>query len=40
MRFSSEESAAYRPCIELQVREYIACLTGEVEVYRPMTWKL
>lgn len=31
---------AYRRCIELQVREYIACLTGEVEVYRPMIWKL
>ncbi|WP_265275351.1 hypothetical protein [Nostoc sp. KVJ3] len=30
---------AYRRCIELQVREYIACLTGEVEVYRPMTWQ-
>jgi CRISPR-associated endonuclease Cas1 len=27
-------------CIELQVREYIACLVGEVEVYRPMLWKL
>lgn len=31
---------AYRRCIELQVREYIACLMGEVDVYRPMTWKL
>jgi CRISPR-associated endonuclease Cas1 len=31
---------AYRRCIELQVREYVACLMGEVEVYRPMTWKL
>ncbi|MFB2737119.1 CRISPR-associated endonuclease Cas1 [Umezakia ovalisporum] len=28
----------YRRCIELQVREYIACLMGEVEMYRPMTW--
>lgn len=27
-------------CIELQVREYIACLMGEVKVYRPMKWKL
>lgn len=27
-------------CIELQVREYIACLMGEVEVYRPMRWNL
>ncbi len=31
---------AYRRCIELQVREYITCLMGEVDVYRPMTWKL
>ncbi|MCC2694864.1 CRISPR-associated endonuclease Cas1 [Nodularia sp. LEGE 04288] len=29
-----------RRCIELQVREYISCLMGEVEVYRPMIWKL
>ncbi|CBN56408.1 MULTISPECIES: CRISPR-associated endonuclease Cas1 [Kamptonema] len=29
-----------RRCMELQVREYIACLMGEVEVYRPMLWKL
>jgi CRISP-associated protein Cas1 len=29
-----------RRCIELQVREYIACLMGEVQVYRPMLWKL
>lgn len=28
----------YRRCLELQVREYIACLMGEVEVYRPMEW--
>ncbi len=28
-----------RRCIELQVREYLAALMGEVEVYRPMTWK-
>ncbi|MEG3840655.1 hypothetical protein [Microcoleus sp. herbarium14] len=25
-------------CLELQVWEYIACLTGEQEVYRPMKW--
>ena len=31
---------AYRRCLELQVREYIACLMSEVEVYRPMVWKL
>ncbi|MEH2129073.1 MAG: CRISPR-associated endonuclease Cas1 [Nostoc sp.] len=29
-----------RRCLELQVREYIACLTGQVELYRPMIWKL
>lgn len=29
---------AYRRCLELQVREYIACLMGEVEIYRPMKW--
>ncbi|MFB2921820.1 CRISPR-associated endonuclease Cas1 [Aerosakkonema funiforme] len=28
----------YRRCLELQVREYIACLMREVDVYRPMTW--
>lgn len=28
----------YRRCLELQVREYISCLMGDVEVYRPMTW--
>jgi CRISPR-associated endonuclease Cas1 len=25
-------------CIELQVREYIACLMDEVPIYRPMRW--
>ncbi len=25
-------------CLELQVWEYIACLTGKREVYRPMIW--
>jgi CRISPR-associated endonuclease Cas1/group II intron reverse transcriptase/maturase len=29
----------YRRCFELQVWEYIRCLTGEQEVYRPMRWK-
>ncbi|MEG4884673.1 CRISPR-associated endonuclease Cas1 [Microcoleus sp. K1-B6] len=29
---------AYRRCLELQVREYISALMGEVEVYRPMMW--
>jgi CRISPR-associated endonuclease Cas1/group II intron reverse transcriptase/maturase len=28
----------YRRCIELQVREYVACLLGDVPVYRPMVW--
>jgi CRISPR-associated endonuclease Cas1/group II intron reverse transcriptase/maturase len=27
-----------RRCLELQVWEYIACLMGEQEIYRPMTW--
>lgn len=31
---------SYRRCLELQVREYISCLTGQQEVYRPMLWKL
>lgn len=29
---------AYRRCLELQVREYVSALMGEVEVYRPMIW--
>lgn len=29
-----------RRCLELQVWEYIACLMGEQEIYRPMTWKM
>lgn len=29
---------AYRRCLELQVREYISALMGDVEVYRPMIW--
>jgi len=28
-----------RRCLELQVWEYIACLMGEQEIYRPMLWK-
>ncbi|MBD2603876.1 CRISPR-associated endonuclease Cas1 [Scytonema hofmannii FACHB-248] len=31
---------SFRRCVELQVREYVACLMGEVELYRPMIWKL
>lgn len=30
----------FRRCVELQVREYISCLMGEVPVYRPMMWAL
>jgi CRISP-associated protein Cas1 len=33
------QKVAYRRAIELQVREYISCLKGEVEVYRPMIWE-
>lgn len=29
----------YWRCLELQLWEYIACLMGEREVYRPMIWK-
>lgn len=29
---------SYRRCLELQVWEYVACLTGEQEQYRPMVW--
>lgn len=33
------QKIAYRRAIELQVREYISCLLGEVEIYRPMIWE-
>ena len=29
---------SYRRCFELQVWEYVACLMGDQEVYRPMKW--
>lgn len=29
---------SYRRCFELQVWEYVACLMGDQEVYRPMRW--
>jgi CRISP-associated protein Cas1 len=29
---------SYRRCMELQVWEYVACLSGEQSVYRPMKW--
>lgn len=31
---------SYRRCLELQVWEYVSCLMGECEVYRPMTWAI
>lgn len=37
---NTEQKVPFRRIIELQVREYVSCLTGEVEVYRPMVWKL
>ena len=30
---------SYRRCFELQVWEYVACLMGDQEVYRPMKWE-
>ncbi|MGD1943144.1 MAG: CRISPR-associated endonuclease Cas1 [Leptolyngbyaceae cyanobacterium] len=30
---------SYRRCFELQVWEYVSCLTGDREVYRPMRWE-
>ena len=36
----TEQKVPFRRVIELQVWEYVACLMGEVEVYRPMIWKL
>jgi CRISPR-associated protein Cas1 len=30
---------SYRQCLDLQVREYLACLLGEVEFYRPLALK-
>ncbi|MBW4629031.1 MAG: CRISPR-associated endonuclease Cas1 [Brasilonema octagenarum HA4186-MV1] len=30
---------SYRQCIDLQVREYLACLLGDVEFYRPLAFK-
>lgn len=30
----------YHRCLELQVWEYVACLMGEQEVYRPMPYKM
>ncbi|TVU54254.1 MAG: CRISPR-associated endonuclease Cas1 [Arthrospira sp. PLM2.Bin9] len=31
---------SYYRCLELQVWEYISCLMGERETYRPMLWKI
>ncbi|MEC4812225.1 MAG: CRISPR-associated endonuclease Cas1 [Scytonema sp. PMC 1069.18] len=30
---------SYRQCIDLQIREYLACLLDEVEFYRPLAFK-
>ena len=30
---------SYRRCFELQVWEYVACLMGDQETYRPMQWE-
>jgi CRISPR-associated protein Cas1 len=30
---------SYRQCMDLQVREYVACLLGNVEYYRPLAFK-
>lgn len=30
---------SYRHCLELQVKEYVACLKGEQDFYRSMLWK-
>ncbi|MGP1383440.1 MAG: CRISPR-associated endonuclease Cas1 [Thainema sp.] len=35
---STGHKVNYRRCFELQVWEYVACLMGEREVYRPMRW--
>ena len=36
----SGQKVAYRRAIELQVREYVSRLMGEVSVYRPMIWRM
>jgi CRISP-associated protein Cas1 len=33
-------TVSYRHCLELQVREYIACVLGEVKHYRPLVWTM
>lgn len=37
---NTNQKVPFRRAIELQVREYVACLVGETETYRPMIWKL
>ncbi|MBD2409198.1 CRISPR-associated endonuclease Cas1 [Nostoc calcicola FACHB-3891] len=34
------QKVTFRRCLELQVREYISCLMGEVQLYRPMIWRM
>lgn len=33
-------TVSYRQCLKLQVQEYIACLLGDVEFYRPLVLKV
>ena len=35
----SQHKISLDACLDLQVQEYIACLTGKNTEYRPMTWK-
>ncbi len=34
------QTVSYYRCFELQVWEYISCLMGERDTYRPMKWKI
>ncbi|KAB8313882.1 CRISPR-associated endonuclease Cas1 [Tolypothrix campylonemoides VB511288] len=35
----SAGEVTYRQCMELQIREYLACVLGEIEYYRPLALK-
>lgn len=35
----TRRKVSLRTCMELQVKEYISCLTGKSEKYRPMLWQ-
>lgn len=39
MHLHTRTKVSYRRCFELQVWEYVQCITGEQETYRPMKWK-